>query len=74
MPGRAGAVLASPRCPLYHTGLLQLVLDPGVAALAPVALVPSMERLDVPARLSSTVALYQRHYLIHGRPPVRDLL
>ena len=33
-----------------------------------------MERLDVPVRLSSTVALHQRHYLIHGRPPVRDLL
>jgi len=31
-PGRAGAplaVLASPRCLLHHTGLLQLVLDPG---------------------------------------------
>ena len=75
--GRAGAslaVLASPRCLLYHTSLLQLVLDPGVAALAPVALVPSVEMLDVPARMSSTVALHPRHYLIHWRPPVRDLL
>jgi len=33
-----------------------------------------VERLDVPARISSTVALHQRYYLIHWRPPVRDLL
>ena len=49
-------------------------LTSGVAALAPVALVPRVEMLDVPARMSSTVALHQRHYLIHWRPPVRDLL
>ena len=66
------AVLAATLRLGYRPGLLQLVLDPPVAALSAVAAIPGVEMPHVPALVPGPIPVHQPHHLVHRRRPVRQ--
>jgi len=58
----------------YQPCFLQVLLDPAVAALAPIAPVPTVKVPHVPAEVSRVVALRHGQHLVHRRPSLRHQL
>ncbi len=54
----------------HQFGALQMLLEPRVATDATVAVIPTMDVLDVPATVPSLIQLGERHHFIHRRASI----